>query len=127
MKTMFIELEYWIEEVVGRQNREAGRVATAKGTPKKWQILDDSFDRDQIEKLQAAADAPMPEQLDMWAEKHTGTYIQAPFNNANVQAWRDKPRAVDSAEFDPQLLGYDKEQKRRLFIERYERPKELTE
>ena len=127
MKNMFVELEYWIEEVVGRQNREAGRVATAKGTPKKWQILDDSFDRDQIEKLQAAADAPMPEQLDMWAEKHTGTYIQAPFNNANVQAWRDKPRAADTAEFDPQLLGYDKEQKRRLFIERYERPKELTE
>ena len=53
----------------------------------------------------------------MWAEKHSGTYIQAPFNNANVQAWRDKPRAIDSAEFDPQLLGYDKEQKRRLFIE----------
>ena len=46
MKTMFVELEYWIEEVVGRQNREAGKVATAKGTPKKWQILDDSFDRD---------------------------------------------------------------------------------
>ena len=126
MKNMFIELEYWIEEVVGRQNREAGKVATAKGNPKKWQILDDSFDRDQIEKLQAASDAPMPEQLEMWAEKHTNTYIQAPFNNANVQQWRDKPLAIDSAEFDPQLLGYDKEQKRRLFIERYERPKELT-
>ena len=36
MKNMFIELEYWIEEVVGRQNREFGRVATMKGTPKKW-------------------------------------------------------------------------------------------
>lgn len=36
MKNMFIELEYWIEEVVGRQNREFGRVATLKGTPKKW-------------------------------------------------------------------------------------------
>lgn len=51
MKNMFIELEYWIEEVVGRQNRELGRVATMKGTPKKWQILDDTYDRDQIEKL----------------------------------------------------------------------------
>lgn len=68
----------------------------------------------------------MPEQLDMWAEKHTDTYIQAPFTNANVQQWRDKPRAIESAEFDPQLLGYDREQKRRLFIEQYERPKELT-
>lgn len=36
MKNMFIELEYWIEEVVGLQNRQAGRVATVKGTPKKW-------------------------------------------------------------------------------------------
>jgi hypothetical protein len=36
MKTMFVELEYWIEEVVGRQRRESGKVATAKGTPKKW-------------------------------------------------------------------------------------------
>ena len=75
MKNMFIELEYWIEEVVTMQNRQAGRVATFKGTPKKWQILDDSYDRDQIEKLQTAADAPMPDQLDMWADKHTNTYI----------------------------------------------------
>ena len=36
MKNMFIELEYWIEEDVAIQNREAGKVASAKGTPKKW-------------------------------------------------------------------------------------------
>jgi hypothetical protein len=127
MKEMFVELEYWIEEVVGAQRRAEGKVATYKGTPKKWQILDDAvYDRDQIEKLQVAADAPMPEQLEMWKDKHTDTYIQAPYTNANVQKWRDDPRAIDSADFDPQLLGYDREQKRRLFIERYEKPKELT-
>jgi hypothetical protein len=76
MKEMFVELEFWIEEVVGKQRREEGKVATYKGTPKKWQLLDDRvYDRDQIEKLQAAADAPAPEQLDMWAEKHTDQYI----------------------------------------------------
>ena len=127
MKEMFVELEYWIEEVAGAHRRAEGKVATYKGTPKKWQILDDAvYDRDQIEKIQAAADAPMPEQLEMWQEKHTGTFIQAPYTNANVQKWRDDPRAIDSADFDPQLLGYDREQKRRLFLERYEKPKELT-
>lgn len=40
--------------------------------------------------------------------------------------WRDAPRATDSADFDPKLLGYDREQKKRLFLERYEKPKELT-
>lgn len=76
MKEMFVELEYWIEEIVGKQRRVEGKVAAYKGTPKKWQILDDKvYDRDQIEKLQAATDSPMPEQLEMWQEKHENTYI----------------------------------------------------
>lgn len=105
-----------------------GHVTAYKGQPKKWQILDDAtFDRDQIEKLQAATDSPMPEQLEQWKEKHHNQKIQAPFNNANVAKWRDDARALDSADFDPQLLGYDKEQKRKLFLERYEKPKELTQ
>lgn len=76
MKEMFVELEYWIEEVVGKKRQLEGGVPAYKGTPKKWQILDDAvYDRDQIEKIQAAADAPMPEQLEMWAEKHSNTFI----------------------------------------------------
>jgi hypothetical protein len=67
----------------------------------------------------------MPEQLEMWKEKHHNKPIYAPFNNANVGKWRDDARALDSADFDPQLLGYEKEQKKRLFLERYEKPKEL--
>jgi len=51
----------------------------------------------------------------------------APFNNANIKKWRDDAGALDSADFDPQLLGHDKEQKRKLFLERYEKPKELTQ
>ena len=124
---MFVELEYWIEEVIGKTQQVQGKVDAYKGKPKKWQILDDScFSRDQIEKLQQAADAPMPEQLEMWKEKHNKP-IYSPFNNANVAKWRDDPRALDSADFDPQMLVHDKEQKRRLFLERYEKPKELTE
>ena len=127
MKEMFVELEYWIEEVIGKTQIVQGKVDTYKGQPKKWQILDDAcYSRDQIERLQAAADAPMPEQLELWKEKHDNKPIFAPFNNANVAAWRDDARALDSADFDPKMLGYDKDQKRRLFLERYEKPKELT-
>jgi|TARA_B110000503_G_C6837985_1_gene285625 hypothetical protein len=43
----------------------------------------------------------MPEQLEMWKEKHSNKPIFSPFNNANVAKWRDDPRALDSADFDP--------------------------
>lgn len=127
MKEMFVEMEYWIEEVIGKQRITEKKVKAYKGTPKKWQILDDEcFDRDQIEKLQAATDSPMPEQLEAWKEKHDKPIIGL-INNENVQKWRDDPRYYESADFDPELLGYDREQKKRLFLERYEKPQELAE
>jgi len=47
MREMFLELEWWIEEVVGKQRRLEGGVKAYKGTPKKWQVLDDAiFDKD---------------------------------------------------------------------------------
>ena len=52
LKEMFVEMEYWIEEVIGAPQISKGKIKTYKGEPKKWQILDDDcFDRDQIEKL----------------------------------------------------------------------------
>ena len=36
MKEMFVELEYWIEEVIGKKRRVEGKVNAYKGTPKKW-------------------------------------------------------------------------------------------
>jgi len=62
MKEMFVETEYMIEEMVGKHQIVEGKIHPYKGTTKKWQILDDDcFDRDQIEKMQTAVDAPMPE------------------------------------------------------------------
>lgn len=53
IKEMFVDLEYWVEDVIGAKRIAEGKVKAYKGTPKKWQILDDdAFDRDQIEKLQ---------------------------------------------------------------------------
>ena len=66
-KEMFVELEYMIENQIGTQRIHEGKVETYKGTTKKWQVLDDDcFDREEIEKLQAACDAPLPEQLEQW-------------------------------------------------------------
>lgn len=36
MKEMFVELEWWIEEVIGKSQIEAKKIDTYKGTPKKW-------------------------------------------------------------------------------------------
>ena len=62
----------------------------------------------------------------MYRDKHNKP-MQLPFNNANVTAWRDEPLAVESADFDPEFLQIDRERKKKFFIERYEKPKELTE
>lgn len=98
-----------------------------KGTPKKWQILDDdAFDRDQIEKLQVAARAPLPDELEMYKEKHDKP-MQLPITNTNVSKWRDDDRAIDGkgADFDPQFIEYDRERRKKFFLERYEKPLEL--
>lgn len=52
----------------------------------------------------------MPEQLEAWKEKHDDTRMLAPFTNENVHKWRDDPSAIESADFDPALLGQDREQ-----------------
>lgn len=81
MREQFVELEYWVEEVIGKPRTLNKGVMAYKGTAKKWQILDDDcFDREQIEKLQASVDAPMPEQLEEWAEGSV-MKMQAPYNN----------------------------------------------
>jgi len=35
--------------------------------------------------------------------------------------------AIETADFDPEFLQIDRERKKKFFIERYEKPKELTE
>jgi hypothetical protein len=55
-----------------------------KGTVKKWQILDDSaFDREEVEKMQIAAKAPSPSELEMYRDKHD-VKMQLPISNENV-------------------------------------------
>ena len=123
-RNVAVELEKMIEEF-GAENIETGKVNMYKGTVKKWQVLDDEeHDPEQIEKLQASIQAPLPAELEMYKEKHDRP-MQLPFNNENARLWRDEPRAVDSADFDPDFLAIDRERSKKFFIERYEQPKQL--
>ena len=64
-----------------------------KGTVKKWQILDDDTnDAEEIAKMQVAARAPLPEELDMYKVKHD-VPMQLPISNENVYKWRDERTA----------------------------------
>lgn len=127
MREIFVELEYMIEEVIGYNRIQNKKMDMYKGTTKKWQILDDhAFDREEIEKIQAAARAPLPDELEYWKEKHSKP-MQLPINNTNVSQWRDEIRSIDGpgADFDPKFLEYDRERTKKYFLERYEKPQEL--
>lgn len=41
MKQIFVELEYWIEDVIGAKQIYDGKLNMYKGQPKKWQVLNE--------------------------------------------------------------------------------------
>jgi hypothetical protein len=52
MREITLELEYMIEEVIGYNRIKDKKMKMLKGTPKKWQVLDDkAFDREEVEKM----------------------------------------------------------------------------
>mmetsp|Transcript_27287 Transcript_27287/g.20423 ORF Transcript_27287/g.20423 Transcript_27287/m.20423 type:complete len:224 (+) Transcript_27287:272-943(+) len=123
----FVALEWIVEEVLGKRRIETKQMDMYKGTVKNWQVLDDAaYDREEIAKIQAAIKAPLPDELDMYKEKHSKP-MQLPITNENVYKWRDDARAIDSADFDPKLIQMDREKKKSFFLDRYEKPKELAE
>lgn len=75
--------------------------------------------------MQAACKAPLPDELDMYKEKHS-VQMQLPISNTNVSKWRDDEQAIDTADFDPKFIEYDRERRTKFFLERYEKPKELA-
>lgn len=68
----------------------------------------------------------MPDELEYYEEKNKKV-MTVPFNNVNVSAWRDEPNAIDSADFDSEFLEIDRQRRKKYFIERFEKSKELTE
>ncbi len=78
----------------------------------------------EVRKIQAAIKAPMPEELDMYKEKHSKP-MTLPITNTNVSEWRDDKLAADSADFDQRLISYDRERQRSFYLDRYDKPKQL--
>jgi len=127
IRQVVVELEMWVEDVIGQKQIREKKVDMYKGTVKKWQVLDDlEHDRDQIIKMQKAVSAPEPEELEMYEEQGK-IPMQLPFNNHNATQWRDERKANESADFDPESIKLDREKRKRFFIERFEKPRELTE
>ena len=53
--------------------------------------------------------------------------MQLPLTNKNVEVWRDDARVIDTADFDPKFIEYDRERRKKVFLERYEKRQELPE
>ena len=126
-RQVVVDLEMWVEDVIGKKQITEKKVNMYKGTVKKWQVLDDlEHDREEIVKMQKAVSAPEPEELEMYEEQGK-IPMQLPFNNYNATQWRDERKANESADFDPEHIKLDREKRKRFFIERFEKPRELTE
>ena len=125
IRQMYIELRYMVEEIYGKERIVNKEMDMYRGTVKKWQVLDDEgFDRDQIEKIQSAIKAPSPAELEQFKDESL-TKMTLPITNQNVSDWRDKKRAIDSADFNAKLLEFDRHRNENFFMKRYERPKQL--
>lgn len=123
----FLELEYYIAEIMGKERIETKEMSMYKGTPKKWQVLDDQqFSRDQIEKIQVAIHGPNPDELERYQEE-SDVKMKLPITNQNVSEWRDKKRAIDTADFNAKLVEFERKRHDNYFLKRYERPKKLNE
>lgn len=68
--------------------------------------------------------APSPAELEEYAEK-SKIPMQLPISNANVYKWRDEPLPQDSADFNPEMLDYEKEKRKDWFLAKYKRVEEL--
>jgi hypothetical protein len=50
-----------------------------------------------------------------------------PITNQNVYKWRDEDRAIDSADVSGNLLTHEKVRQTSFFVDRYDKPKELSQ
>ena len=107
--------------------QKAGERDIYKGKTKSWQILDDEgFDRKEIEKAQSAIKGPSPDELDIYEERSKAK-LQLPINNANVAKWRDDKKAIETVDFDQQMIEADRQKQSEYFIQKNKKPLELEQ
>lgn len=127
LQHMYLELEYIITDVMGRERIETKEMDMYKGTPKKWQVLDDEqFSRDQIDKIQSAIKAPSAEELETY-QTVSNVKMPLPITNDNVSVWRDERKAIDSADFSAKLIEFEQKRNQNYFAKRYDKPKQLSQ
>jgi hypothetical protein len=81
------------------------------GRTKIWQVLPDTFGKDQVDKVQAAIGAPLQDQLDEWDVENCNRKLEMPINNANVHKFRDVPDYFENLDHDYERIVYDRQRK----------------
>ena len=79
------------------------------GRTKVWQVLPDTFPKDQIDRVQAAISAPLSDQLDEWENENQNKYLQCPLNNENLHKFRDAPDYKDNIDHDYDRILYERQ------------------
>ena len=69
------------------------------------------YGRDQVDKVQAAIQAPLQEQLDEWDLENDNKKMQLPISNENVHKFRDHPDYVDNLDHDYDNIVYERQKK----------------
>lgn len=81
------------------------------GRTKAWQVLNDSFPKEEIDKVQAAIGAPISDQLDEWDADNTNVKMDLPINNENLHKVRDAPDYHDNLDHDYERIIYERQHK----------------
>jgi len=81
------------------------------GRTKIWQVVPDMYGRDQVDKVQAAIQAPLQEQLNDWDLENDNTKMNVPINNENVHKFRDHPDYTENLDHDYDNIVYERQKK----------------
>ena len=69
------------------------------------------YGKDQVDKIQAAIQAPLQEQLDEWDLENDNKKMQVPISNENVHKFRDHPDYTDNLDHDYDNIVYERQKK----------------
>jgi hypothetical protein len=97
------------------------KVPVYVGRTKKWQVVNDSLGKKEVDKIQIAIGAPVQEQLDLWEEENEKKYIQMPINNENHSKFRDRPLHYERLDHDYEMIIYERKRNTKWEKERNSR------
>lgn len=89
--------------------REDYKLKVYHGRTKSWQVLPDTFPKDQIDMIQAATFAPLSDQLDQWEMENINKKMDMPINNENLHKVRDFADAYEILDHDYERIIYERQ------------------